>query len=44
MKIKLKNGVLKIKLKFWILENYLRMRTLKIRFKNWNFGKLSFEN
>ena len=31
-----------------ILENYLKVRVLKIIFKNWNFGKVfkngSFEN
>ena len=31
-----------------IFENYLKMRVLKIKFENWNFGKVfkngSFEN
>ena len=30
-------------LKTGILKNYLRMEILKIKFENWNFGKL-FEN
>ena len=30
-------------LKIGILKNYLRMEFLKIKFENWNFGKL-FEN
>ena len=33
----------KLNLKFGILENYLKMGILKIKFENWNFGKL-FEN
>ena len=27
-------------LKFGILKNYLKMRVFKIKFENWNFGKL----
>ena len=38
----------KLNLKIGILKNYLKMRVLKIKFENGNFGKLfeneSFEN
>ena len=33
----------KLNLKIGILENYLKIEVLKIKFQNWNFGKL-FEN
>ena len=38
------NGILKkLNLKFEILENYLKMEVLKIKFEIWNFEEL-FEN
>ena len=43
-KLNLIIGVLEIKFeRNWSFENYLKIGVLKIRFKNWNFGKL-FEN
>ena len=39
----MKMEVLKLNLKIGILKNYLKMEFLKIKFENWNFGKL-FEN
>ena len=33
------NGILKIR----ILKNYLNMEFFKIKFEDWNFGKLNFD-
>ena len=33
----------KLDLKIGILENYLKMNVLTVKFENWNFGKLNFE-
>ena len=43
LKIKLRNWSFENYLKIKIFDNYLKIEVLEIKFENWKFGKLNFD-